>query len=95
MAVAARLEIAWKAGPSAIERAKRAADARGDWNADAIPAFDLDTWRADDVLERREAIEALGDSNPPAMAEVIGYMISDAMQAPPPPVERMGGPDNG
>ncbi|MCJ8517786.1 DNA cytosine methyltransferase [Pseudorhizobium tarimense] len=74
-----RLEIAWQAGPSAIERAKGAADARGDWDPDAIPTFDMDTWRADDVLERREAIEALGDSNPPAMAEVIGYMISDAM----------------
>jgi site-specific DNA-cytosine methylase len=70
-----RLEIAWQAGPSAIDRAKRAANARGDWNPDTIPAFDLDTWRSEDVLERREAIEALGDSNPPAMAEVIGYML--------------------
>lgn len=74
-----RLEIAWKAGPSAIERAKRAADARGDWNPDTVPAFDLDTWRSEDVHERRERIEALGDSNPPAMAEVIGYMLADAM----------------
>lgn len=76
-----RLEIAWKAGPSAIESTKRAADARGDWNPDTIPAFDLDTWRSEDVHERRERIEALGDSNPPAMAEVIGRMISAAMVA--------------
>jgi len=71
-----RLEIAWQAGPSAIERAKRAATTRGDWHPDTIPAFDLDAWRSEDVHERRERIEALGDSNPPAMAEVIGYMLS-------------------
>lgn len=41
-----RLEVAWAAGPSAIERVKRAADARGDWHPDAIPAFDLATWRS-------------------------------------------------
>lgn len=73
-----RLEIAWQAGPSAIECAKRAADARGDWNPDTIPAFDMDTWRTEDVHERRERIEALGDSNPPAMAEVIGHMLMAA-----------------
>lgn len=70
-----RLEVAWQAGPSAIERAKRAAASRGDWNPSAIPAFDLDAWRSEDVHERRERIEALGDSNPPAMAEVIGHML--------------------
>jgi site-specific DNA-cytosine methylase len=83
-----RLEIAWAAGPSAIDRAKRAAIARGDWNPDTIPAFDLDTWRAEDVHERRERIEALGDSNPPAMAEVIGHMLM-AGNAPP-PMEDLG-----
>lgn len=77
-----RLEIAWKAGPSSIERVKRAADARGDWDPDTIPAFDLDTWRAEDVHERRERIEALGDSNPPAMAEVIGHMIRTSLSTP-------------
>lgn len=74
-----RLEIAWQAGPRAIEQAKRAALARGDWHPDSIPSFDLDTWRSEDVLERREAIEALGDSNPPAMSEVIGYMLASAL----------------
>lgn len=75
-----RLEIAWQAGPSAIERAKRAAVARGDWNPDTIPAFDLDAWRSEEPAERKEAIEALGDSNPPAMAEVIGHMLMAAQQ---------------
>jgi len=73
-----RLEIAWAAGPSAIERVKRAADARGDWHPDTIPTFNLATWRSEDVHERRETIEALGDSNPPAMAEVIGHMLMAA-----------------
>lgn len=76
-----RLEIAWASGPSAIESVKRAAIARGDWSPDTIPAFSLDTWRAEDVHERRERIEALGDSNPPAMAEVIGRMIFAAESA--------------
>jgi DNA (cytosine-5)-methyltransferase 1 len=75
-----RLEIAWQAGPSAIDRAKRAAASRGDWNPDTIPAFDLDAWRSEDVHERRERIGALGDSNPPAMAEVIGHMLMAAYQ---------------
>lgn len=70
-----RLEIAWAARSSAIERTKRAAMARGDWDPGTIPAFGLDTWRSEDVHERRDRIEALGDSNPPAMAEVIGHML--------------------
>lgn len=74
-----RLEIAWKAGSSAIERAKRAAIARGDWNPDTIPPFMVDSWRDEDPGERRETIEALGDSNPPAMAEVIGYMLMEGI----------------
>lgn len=78
-----RLEIAWSARSRAIEESKRAAVARGDWDPDSIPAFHLDTWRAQDVLDRQESIEALGDSNPPAMAEVIGRMLAfvrDALQ---------------
>lgn len=73
-----RLEIAWRAVPSAIDSVKRAAIARGDWNPDSIPAFGMDTWRAEGVHERRERIEALGDSNPPHMAEVIGLAIMEA-----------------
>lgn len=75
-----RLEVAWRAGPQAIERAKGASLARGDWDSAAIPAFGMDTWRSENVLERREAIEALGDSNPPAMAEVIGYMLLSGLK---------------
>lgn len=71
-----RLEVAWSARSRAIEESKRAALARGDWHPDSIPAFHLDTWRAQDVLDRQESIEALGDSNPPAMAEVIGRMLA-------------------
>ncbi len=73
-----RLEVAWQAGPSAIERVKRSAAARGDWDPDSVPSFDMDAWRSEDVHERRERIEALGDSNPPAMAEVIGHMLMAA-----------------
>lgn len=73
-----RLEVAWQAGPSAIERVKRAAIARGDWDPAAIPSFGMDTWRSEDPAERRAMIEALGDSNPPAMAEVIGHMLAAA-----------------
>ncbi len=70
-----RLEIARAALPRAIDETKGAANARGDWNPDAIPAFGMDTWRSEGVHERRERIEALGDSNPPHMAEVIGRII--------------------
>lgn len=76
-----RLEVAWGAGPSAIDRAKRSAIARGDWDPDSILPFDMDSWRTEDVHERRERIEALGDSNPPAMAEVIGHMLLAATRA--------------
>lgn len=70
-----RLEVAWRQIAPSIDRAKRAAIARGDWDPDTIPAFGMDTWRAERVDDRRERIEALGDSNPPAMAEVLGYML--------------------
>lgn len=73
-----RLEVAWAAGPSAIERVKRSAASRGDWDPSSIEPFGLDAWRTEDVAARRQSIEALGDSNPPAMAEVIGLMIAEA-----------------
>jgi site-specific DNA-cytosine methylase len=73
-----RLEVARASLPRAIDRAKRAAASRGDWDPAAIPPFGMDTWRAEGVHERRERIEALGDSNPPAMAEVIGHMLAEA-----------------
>jgi site-specific DNA-cytosine methylase len=73
-----RLALARAAIPQAIERAKGAAASRGDWDPAAIPPFGVDTWRSERVHERRERIEALGDSNPPAMAEAIGYMLAEA-----------------
>ena len=70
-----RLALARQSLPQAIDRAKRAAATRGDWNPRAIPTVRMDTWRAEEPYERKQRIEALGDSNPPAMAEVIGWML--------------------
>jgi DNA (cytosine-5)-methyltransferase 1 len=78
-----RLEVAWASVPSAIDRVKRAADARGDWDAGELTALRVDA-RASGEMERsasrlrRARIEALGDSNPPGMAEVIGLAIKTA-----------------
>ncbi len=76
-----RLEVAWSSVPSQIESVKRAAVARGDWDPNTIPSFGVDTWRSEGVDERFERIEALGDSNPPHMAEVIGRAIKHAQAA--------------
>jgi hypothetical protein len=74
-----RLEIAWRAIPSAIDRVKRAANARGDWDPDKLTAIPVDARSAvERGAWRREMIEALGDSNPPHMAEVIGSAIMEA-----------------
>lgn len=79
-----RLEIAWSAVPREIERVKRAADARGDWNPDKLGALRVDARSAGEMDRgrmsalRKERIEALGDSNPPHMAEVIGRAIMAA-----------------
>lgn len=79
-----RLEIAWRSVPSAIATIKRAADARGDWSADQLATISVDARAAgesDHSRERRERIEALGDSNPPHMAEVIGRAIVSAIDS--------------
>lgn len=73
-----RLEIAWKAGPRAIKEVKGTTNARGTWHPNSIPALRMDAWRSERLDERKERIEALGDSNPPAMAEVIGLMLKEA-----------------
>jgi site-specific DNA-cytosine methylase len=76
-----RLEVARLAIPRAIEEVTRAADARGDWNADQLASLPVDARAADEFdrgpksRERQQWIEALGDSNPPHMAEVIGRAI--------------------
>ena len=80
-----RLEVAWRSVPSAIASVKRAADARGDWHPDKLRALRVDARSADEMdfgpksKQRFERIEALGDSNPPHMAEVIGRAIMAAV----------------
>ncbi|WP_157914211.1 DNA cytosine methyltransferase [Methylorubrum populi] len=82
-----RLEIAWSAGPSEIERVARAADARGAWNPSVLRALRVDARSAGEMERsesrlRRERIEALGDSNPPEMMEVVAGCIARAILAP-------------
>ncbi len=75
-----RLEIAWRAVPSAIERVKRSANARGDWEPSQLCSIPVDAGSESREIgrTRRNWIEALGDSNPPHMAEVIGLAIKEA-----------------
>lgn len=75
-----RLEVAWSAIPREIERVARAADARGAWDPGQLGTLRVDARSAGEMDRgssrgRRERIEALGDSNPPEMAEVIGRAI--------------------
>jgi site-specific DNA-cytosine methylase len=76
-----RLEVAWRSIPSEIESVKRAADARGDWEPGKLAFVSVDARSADELGRtmgakfRKRWIEALGDSNPPHMAEVIGRSI--------------------
>jgi len=81
-----RLALARQALPRAIEETKRAANARGDWDPDQLATLPVDARAAGEFdrgpasRERFEWIDALGDSNPPAMAEVIGRAIVAATQ---------------
>ena len=75
-----RLEVAWRSVAPAIESVKRSANARTEWDADKLGALRVDARSAGEMdksrsRERKERIEALGDSNPPHMAEVIGRAI--------------------
>jgi site-specific DNA-cytosine methylase len=75
-----RLEVAWHSVPSAIERVKRAANARGDWSPDQLAFIPVDARTAGERgAPRRKIIEALGDSNPPHMAEVVGLAIMETV----------------
>lgn len=80
-----RLEVAWRSVPSAIDEVARAADARADWCPDKLAALPVVARDAGDVDRgprseyRKQAIDALGDSNPPHMAEVIGRAIMCAV----------------
>lgn len=78
-----RLEVAWRSIPRAIEETKRAANARGDWDPDQLAIIPVDARSAGEFDRgihsrvRQERIEALGDSNPPHMAEVVGRAIME------------------
>lgn len=79
-----RLEVAWKQVPRAIEVVKRSANARGDWEPGKLRSLRVDARSAGEMDAgpmsnlHRKKIEALGDSNPPHMAEVIGRAIMRA-----------------
>ncbi|HEV2674123.1 MAG TPA: DNA cytosine methyltransferase [Aliidongia sp.] len=83
-----RLALTRAALPSAIDTVKRAADARGSWSADQLGTLRVDAQSAGEMDRdsranrvRTERIEALGDSNPPEMAEVIGRAIMASVSA--------------
>ena len=83
-----RLQVAWRSVPRAINLVARAANARGAWSADKLGSLRVDAQSAGEMdrgsranRARQERIEALGDSNPPEMAEVIGRAIMAAEQA--------------
>lgn len=84
-----RLEIAWRSVPSEIERVARSANARGDWSEGELKALRVDARSAGEMdggarsRARRERIEALGDSNPPAMMEAMGRAIVAAVGVAP------------
>lgn len=69
-----RLEVSWRSIPSAIECVKGRAAQRGDWSTPDGEILSLDNGLA--PADRRRWIEALGDSNPPQMMEVIGVAIN-------------------
>lgn len=81
-----RLEIARQTLPRSIDEVARAANARGDWDPDQLAALPVDARSAGEHVAalsryRVERIEALGDSNPPHMAEAIGRAILAADEA--------------
>jgi len=69
-----RLALAWSAIPSEIERFARSAAAGNHWIEGPPRALrvanGVSHW-----LDRNAAVEAIGDSNPPGMATVIGRAI--------------------
>lgn len=75
-----RLAIARESLPRSLDRVARAAHARGDWNPDQLSTLPVDARTAGEMTAgssrtRVAWIEALGDSNPPHMAEAIGLAI--------------------
>jgi DNA (cytosine-5)-methyltransferase 1 len=76
-----RLEVTGQALPSQIDSVKRAANARGDWEPGKLAFVPVDDRTSGERESaglkrwRKQWIEAVGDSNPPHMAEVIGRAI--------------------
>jgi DNA (cytosine-5)-methyltransferase 1 len=75
-----RLALAWSAIPSEIERFKGSAAAGNHW-LEGPPrtlrvANGISHWG-----DRNAAVEAIGDSNPPGMATVIGRAVMRALSA--------------
>lgn len=72
-----RLEVAWRRIPSEIDRIARAGADGNPWDAafSGVLGVDAGDGRG---REREERIEAIGDSNPPAMMEVVGRAILSA-----------------
>jgi DNA (cytosine-5)-methyltransferase 1 len=90
-----RLEVAWSAGSSEIERRTRTADAGGAWNPSILRTLRVDARSAGEMERsesrlRRERIEALGDSNPPQMMAVVARAILAARLSPRPDAGREG-----
>lgn len=77
----ARLEVAWGAIGVSIEGTARAAASRDDWSPDKLSRLPVAARDAGELgrgsagPERKRWIDALGDSNPPQMAEVIGRAL--------------------
>lgn len=69
-----RLALAWRSIPSEIAEFARASANRNPWATPFVGPVGVDA-RDGRGLERQERVEAIGDSNPPAMMEVIGRAI--------------------
>ena len=70
----ARLSIAWQAIPQEIDRIARATVTGNPWR-EGPPRTLRVAHGPSGWLDRNAAVEAIGDSNPPAMATVIGRAI--------------------
>ncbi len=88
-----RLEVAWATVPQEIDRVARATSSGNHWRAGVPGTMRVANGRPGsldgiaaaavrgEVNDRAERIEAIGDSNPPQMAEVIGRAIMAAHTA--------------
>lgn len=76
----ARLQVAWQAVPSEIERVAGSAASGSAWRSPPPRGLRV-AHGPSGWLDRNAAIEAIGDSNPPAMATVIGCAILAAHES--------------